>query len=444
MSSPLTARQPKDPDMNSEKQTIGVIGLGYVGIPLMLAISEKSGFKALGFDISAERVKMLNEGRSYLKAFSDRELRNHIQSGRFEATADMGRLAECHAILICVPTPLNKYREPDLSYIVKTTETVAKHLKKEQLVVLESTTYPGTTNEVMKPILETSGLVCGEDFYLAYSPEREDPGNINFSTSTMPKVIGGYNEASTVRAIAVYQRFIKQVVTVSSATTAEAVKITENIFRAINIGLVNELKMVFDRMGIDTFEVIDAAKTKPFGFMPFYPGPGWGGHCIPIDPFYLTWKAREFGAHTRFIELAGEINNLMPEYVVERAAVALDMNNGRGLNGARVLLVGVAYKSNVDDIRESPALRVIEKLRARKAKVDYHDSYVSEFDDHITGPMKSVEISPKSLGKYDLVIICAAHDDVDWEALVEHSKLVVDTRNATKAVFNNREKIHKA
>lgn len=424
-------------------QTVGVIGLGYVGLPLLMAIAE-SGFTALGFDISESRAEMLNAGKSYLKTYSDREIATHLSTGRFSATSDMARLPECSAILICVPTPLNKYREPDLSYIVKTTEVVARHLQKGQLVVLESTTYPGTTDEIMKPILETSGLVCGEDFYLAYSPEREDPGNINFSTSTMPKVIGGYNEASTQRATAVYQRFIKQVVTVSSATTAEAVKLTENIFRAINIGLVNELKMVFDRMGIDTFEVIDAAKTKPFGFMAFYPGPGWGGHCIPIDPFYLTWKAREFGAHTRFIELAGEINNVMPEYVIERAAVALDMTSSRGLNGARVLVIGAAYKANVDDVRESPSLRVIEKLRKRRARVDYYDPFVPEFDDHVTGPMKSVGFDAATVASYDVAIICTAHDKIDWEFVVENSRIVVDSRNATKSVINNRERIFKA
>ncbi len=296
----------------------------------------------------------------------------------------------------------------------------------------------------MKPLLEESGLICGEDFYLAYSPEREDPGNINFTTSSMPKVVGGYDDESTSRALAVYRRFINQTVTVSSATTAEAVKLTENIFRAVNIGLVNELKTIFDRMGIDTFEVIDAAKTKPFGFMPFYPGPGWGGHCIPIDPFYLTWKAREFGAHTKFIELAGEVNNYMPEYVVNRAAFALDMRTGRGLKDSKTLVIGVAYKANVDDVRESPALRVIDILLKRKAVVDYHDPYVPEFNENDTGIMKSVDISPEQLATYDLVIICTHHKDIDWEALVEHSALVVDTRNATKAVVNHRDRIFKA
>jgi UDP-N-acetyl-D-glucosamine dehydrogenase len=426
-----------------EKQTVGVIGLGYVGLPLMMAISE-SGFYALGFDISQPRIDMLNAGKSYLKAYSDSEISAHVATGRFDATTDMSRLQECEAILICVPTPLNKYREPDLSYIVDTTEVVAKHLKKGQLVVLESTTFPGTTNEIMKPILESHGLVCGVDFFLAYSPEREDPGNINFTTSTMPKIVGGYDRKSAAMAMAIYQRFIKQTVLVSSATTAEAVKLTENIFRAVNIGLVNELKTVFDRMGIDTFEVIDAAKTKPFGFMPFYPGPGWGGHCIPIDPFYLTWKAREFGAHTRFIELAGEINNMMPEYVVERASYALDMSNGRGLNGAKVLVIGVAYKANVDDIRESPSLRVIERLKHRRADVDYYDPFVAEFEDHFTGPMKSVEFDIATISKFDLVIICTHHDKIDWELLVANSKLVIDTRNATKAVVNNRDRIFKA
>jgi UDP-N-acetyl-D-glucosamine dehydrogenase len=425
------------------KNTVGVIGLGYVGLPLLMAISE-SGFVGLGFDIIQSRVDALNSGKSYLKSFPDKMIKAHVSTGTFSATTDMSRLAECTAILICVPTPLNKYREPDLSYIVDTTRTVAKYLKKDQLVVLESTTYPGTTNEVMKPILEESGLVCGKDFYLAYSPEREDPGNINFTTSSMPKVVGGYDDESTSRALAIYRRFINQTVTVSSATTAEAVKLTENIFRAVNIGLVNELKTIFDRMGIDTFEVIDAAKTKPFGFMPFYPGPGWGGHCIPIDPFYLTWKAREFGAHTKFIELAGEVNNYMPEYVVNRAAYALDMRTGRGLKDAKTLVIGVAYKANVDDVRESPALRVIDILLKRKAVVDYHDPYVPEFHEHDTGIMKSVDIAPEQLANYDLVIICTHHKDIDWEALVEHSALVVDTRNATKAVVNHRDRIFKA
>ena len=424
------------------KQTVGVIGLGYVGLPLLMAISQ-SGSHGLGFDVNKSRADSLNRGKSYLKAFLDKDIQAHVATGNFEATSDMSRLAECSAILICVPTPLNKYREPDLSYIIGTTEVVAKYLKKGHLVVLESTTFPGTTNEIMKPILEKSGLICGLDFYLAYSPEREDPGNINFTTSTMPKVVGGFDEESTLRAIAVYQRFVKQTVTVSSATTAEAVKLTENIFRAVNIGLINELKMIFDRMGIDTFEVIEAAKTKPFGFMPFYPGPGWGGHCIPIDPFYLTWKAREFGAQTKFIELAGEINNYMPEYVVGRAASALDMVSGRGLKGARTLIIGVAYKANVDDMRESPALRVIEILARRHAIVDYHDPYVPQFELH-DKVMTSKELNSEMLKNFELVIICTHHDCVDWEMVVDGSSVVVDTRNATKSVVNNRYRIFKA
>lgn len=426
-----------------EKQTIGVMGLGYVGLPLLMAISE-CGFRGLGFDVQQARVDMLNAGQSYLDAFDSRDITAHVKSGNFEATADMSRLAECNAILICVPTPLNRYREPDLRYVTDTARVIAQYLQKDQLVVLESTTYPGTTNEVLRPILEESGLVCGEDFYLAYSPEREDPGNINFTTSTMPKVIGGVDEESAIRATALYQRFIQQIVSVSDATTAEAVKLTENIFRAVNIGLVNELKMVFDKMDIDTFEVIDAAKTKPFGFMPFYPGPGWGGHCIPIDPFYLTWKAREFGASTRFIELAGEINNVMPEYVVERAAIALDERTGKGLNGAKILVVGAAYKSNVDDMRESPAIRVMHLLKKRRAVVDYHDPHIPEFEDELVGAMQSVEFNPDSLDDYDVVVICTHHDKVDWEELVAASRLVVDSRNATKGVVNNRDRIVKA
>lgn len=429
--------------MPVNNSTVGVVGLGYVGLPLLMAIAE-CGYIGIGFDIDAERVEKLNDGVSYLKTISSKEVTAHVATNRFSATDDMERLAECDAILLCVPTPLNKYREPDISYIVDTTKTVAKYLREGQLVVLESTTFPGTTEEVMKPILEESGLECGVDFFLAYSPEREDPGNINFTTSTMPKVIGGIDQKSTDMAVAIYQRFIHQTVTVPSAKTAEAVKLTENIFRAVNIGLVNELKMVFDRMGIDTFDVIDAAKTKPFGFMPFYPGPGWGGHCIPIDPFYLTWKAREFGSSTRFIELAGEINNTMPEYVVEQSALVLDMEAGKGLNGAKVLVIGVAYKANVDDMRESPSLHVIKKLKSRRAIVDYYDPHVPKFYDELTGPMQSIEFSKEELNKYDALIIATHHDDIDWEFLVKESKLVIDTRNATKGVINNRDRIHKA
>ncbi len=429
--------------VNKENQTVGVLGLGYVGLPLLMAVAE-SGLRGLGFDVNEERVEMLNKGKSYLKTFSDKEVQIHLATNRFEATVDTSRLKECDAILICVPTPLNRYREPDLSYVVNTTREVSKHLRKGQLIVLESTTYPGTTEEVLKPILEESGLKCGEDFFVAYSPEREDPGNINFTTSTMPKVIGGLDDEATSRAHSIYRHFINQTVVVSSATTAEAVKLTENIFRAVNIGLVNELKIVFDKMGIDTFEVIEAAKTKPFGFMPFYPGPGWGGHCIPIDPFYLTWKAREFGASTRFIELAGEVNNLMPSYVVERAAYILDMKSGRGLNGAKVLVVGVAYKADVDDLRESPALHVIEKLNQRRALVEYYDPHIPEMDEGETGKMKSIEWSPKKLGEYDVVLVCTHHQGIDWEELVENSKIIVDTRNATKSVVNNRERIFSA
>ncbi len=429
--------------MSDNKKTVGVVGLGYVGLPLLMAISH-SGYIGLGFDVNGERIKQLNDGASYLNTIPDNDIAAQIATGRFSATDDMQRLAECDAILLCVPTPLNKYREPDISYIVSTTQTVSKYLQKDQLIVLESTTFPGTTEEVMKPILERSGLKCGKDFYLAYSPEREDPGNINFTTSTMPKVIGGVDPKSTDLAVSLYQRFIHQTVTVPSAKTAEAVKLTENIFRAVNIGLVNELKMVFDRMGIDTFDVIDAAKTKPFGFMPFYPGPGPGGHCIPIDPFYLTWKAREFGASTRFIELAGEINNAMPEYVVRQTALVLDMEAGKGLNGAKVLVIGVAYKPNVDDMRESPALHIIRRLQSRRATVSYHDPFVPEFHDDLTGPMQSVDFSKEELKNCDIVVIATQHKCIDWEFLVKNSRLVIDTRNATKDVVNNRERIFKA
>ncbi len=425
--------------------TIGVMGLGYVGIPLMMAISEK-GANALGFDILQHRVDQLNEGQSYLNTFSDADIKTHLDTKRFQATTDMSRLSECDAILICVPTPLNNHREPNLDYVIASTEAIAEHLKPGQLVVLESTTFPGTTDGPVKEILERNGLKCGTDFFLAYSPEREDPGNINFSTSSIPKVVGGVDQASTMQATILYQRFINQVVTVSSSRVAEAVKLTENIYRAVNIGLVNELKMVFDQMDIDAWEVIDGAATKPFGFSAFYPGPGWGGHCIPIDPFYLTWKAREYGVSSKFIELAGDINDRMPDYVVERTALALDKVEGKGLRNSKGLIVGMAYKSNVDDVRESPALEVMSRLLDRHVNVSYHDPFIPEFvdDEHGLGAHKSVPLDAKTLEKFDFVVICTSHKGIDWESLVRNSKIVVDSRNATKQVVNFRDRIYKA
>jgi UDP-N-acetyl-D-glucosamine dehydrogenase len=346
----------------------------------------------------------------------------------------MDRLGEPDALLICVPTPLTRHLEPDLSFVVKTTEAIAPRLRPGQIVILESTTYPGTTAEVMKPILEATGLAAGKDFFLAYSPEREDPGNLDFSTARIPKVVGADDAASRAIANALYATFVPKTVPVSSTATAEAVKITENVFRAVNIALVNELKIVFGAMGIDVWEVIEAAKTKPFGYMPFYPGPGLGGHCIPIDPFYLTWKAREYNQHTRFIELAGQINSAMPEHVVRVLAEALDRRQGRGLNGARILVLGVAYKKNVDDIRESPSLRRMEMIEARGATCDFYDPFVDQINETREHPTLNLRHGIRwdlaALAAYEAVLIATDHDDVDYEGLAQHARLTIDTRNA--------------
>lgn len=413
--------------------TVGIVGLGYVGLPLAQTVAAK-GFKVLGFDVDRSKVEALDAGRSYIHHIPAEGLAALRERGLFQATADFGRLGEPDAILVCVPTPLNKYREPDLSFVEATTREIAKRLRRGQLVVLESTTYPGTCAEVMKPILEAGGLRCGEDFFLAYSPEREDPGNPSFGTASIPKVVGGDGEAARRLAVALYGEVVVKTVPVSSLEAAEAVKLTENIFRAVNIALVNELKVVYGAMGIDVWEVIDAAKTKPFGFMPFYPGPGLGGHCIPIDPFYLTWKAREHGISTRFIELAGEINTNMPRHVVERLAQALDEAHGRGLKGSRVLVLGAAYKKNVDDVRESPSLRLMEMLEARGAAVEFHDPFVAEIPNMREHPTlrgrKGIALSPEALAGFHAVLISTDHDGVDYAALAAHAPLVIDTRNA--------------
>jgi UDP-N-acetyl-D-glucosamine dehydrogenase len=412
---------------------VGIVGLGYVGIPLAL-VSAKIGFPVIGFDIDAERVRRLNMGEAVIKHIRTDILSTALKDKRFEATSDFDRLRDADAILIAVPTPLTKHREPDLSYIEETGKAIAKRLRRGHLVVLESTTWPGTTTEVLKPILETSGLVCGQDFFLAFSPEREDPGNKSFGTATIPKVVGGEDPAALEVAAALYGALIVTAIPVSSTATAEAVKLTENIFRSVNIALVNELKVIYDKMGIDVWEVIDAAKSKPFGFMPFYPGPGLGGHCIPIDPFYLTWKAREFDVTTRFIELAGQINTSMPHYVVDRLREAADRILHRGLHGSRVLIVGVAYKKNIDDMRESPSLRLIELIEHAGATVDFHDPFVPVIPptrEHaaLTG-RKSVTWSAATLANYDSILIATDHDDIDYTLLAKHAKLVVDTRNA--------------
>jgi UDP-N-acetyl-D-glucosamine dehydrogenase len=411
---------------------IGIIGLGYVGLPLCIAIA-KSGSRVLGFDIDAAKTDQLSTGISYIKHIPSSTVREVNELGRFAATSDFSRLKEADAILICVPTPLTAHLEPDLSYVASTAEVITKHLRRGQLVVLESTTYPGTTRELLRPILERGGFKCGVDFFLAFSPEREDPGNQNFSTTQIPKVVGGDDPQSQAMALALYDSFVAKTVPVSSTAAAEAVKITENIFRAVNIALVNELKQIYSKMGINIWEVIDAAKTKPFGYMPFYPGPGLGGHCIPIDPFYLTWKAREYGITTRFIELAGEINANMPAYVVNVLAGALDRQQRKGLNGSRILVLGLAYKKNIDDTRESPSLALIEFLEARGATVDYFDPYVEAIPptrEHARlVNRRSISFEPSVLRSYDVALIATDHDDVDYKLLADNCRLIVDTRN---------------
>jgi UDP-N-acetyl-D-glucosamine dehydrogenase len=417
----------------AKKANIGIIGLGYVGLPLCIAIA-RAGSPVTGFDIDVAKAETLGNGKSYIKHISDQDVQELAASGRFGATSDFAKLAEMDAILICVPTPLTAHLEPDLTYVEKTTETIAKYLRPGQLVVLESTTYPGTTVEICRPILEAGGLKSGKDFFLAFSPEREDPGNIDFSTSRIPKVVGGDGATALDLADALYSGFVIKTVRVSSAATAEAVKITENVFRAVNIALVNELKLIYGAMGIDVWEVIDAAKTKPFGFMPFYPGPGLGGHCIPIDPFYLTWKAKEFGISTRFIELAGEINTAMPGHVVNELAKALDRTARKGLNGTRVLVLGIAYKKNIDDPRESPALHLMEMLEARGALTDFYDPHIAMVPntrEHKTlNGRSSIAWDLKAIAAYDVVLIATDHDAVDYPELARHAKLIVDTRNA--------------
>jgi UDP-N-acetyl-D-glucosamine dehydrogenase len=405
--------------------TIGVIGLGYVGIPLALAAC-KAGFPVLGFDIDAPRVAQINRGESFIKHIPTAAIQEAIKDQRFMATTDFDRLGDADVIMIAVPTPLSKQREPDLSYILSTAESIAPRLRKGHLIVLESTTWPGTTDEELRPRLERSGLKSGQDFFLAFSPEREDPGNKQFSTSTIPKVVGGDGADALRLARAVYDALIVSTVPVSSTRVAESVKLTENIFRAVNIALVNELKVIFDKMGIDVWEVIEAAKTKPFGFMPFFPGPGLGGHCIPIDPFYLTWKAREFDVTPRFIELAGQINTAMPHYVVDRIAEALDRHLGMGLSKSKVLVLGVAYKKNIDDM--------IELLEARGATTNYHDPHIPVIPktrEHAAlSGRESVALTATSVSEYDAVLIATDHDAVDYKTVCKSAKLVVDTRNA--------------
>ncbi|MFH1706368.1 MAG: nucleotide sugar dehydrogenase [Planctomycetota bacterium] len=414
--------------INDRSATIGVVGLGYVGLPLLMAFSRK-GFRTLGFDIDKEKCKRLMRGESYIKhipAAAVKALRN------FEAVTDFDRVGEADAVIICVPTPLTPNMDPDMTYIVNTVEGIGPHLRKGQLISLESTTYPGTTDEIVVPGLEQhSGLKAGRDFWVSFSPEREDPVNKKYSTTTIPKVVGGHTAACMAVAAAVYGAVIETIVPVSDTRTAEAVKLMENIFRGVNIALVNELKIIFDRMGIDIWEVVNAAKTKPFGFMPFYPGPGLGGHCIPIDPFYLAWKAKEFGVRARFIELAGEVNQGMPEYVLHKTMEGLNRAR-KPMTGARILIVGMAYKPDVDDMRESPSLELLTLFRENGATVDYHDPFIAALPATRKHPdlagQRSVPLA--RAGSYDCVVVSTAHSGIDYAGMVKRAKLVVDTRNA--------------
>ncbi|MFH0910642.1 MAG: nucleotide sugar dehydrogenase [Planctomycetota bacterium] len=419
--------------IEARSATVGIIGLGYVGLPLALAFG-KAGFPVIGFDVDPAKVKAINAGKSYIEHIPRAAIREFGRRRNCRATTDFAELKKADAILICVPTPLTHHREPDMRFIEETSETVARHLRAGQLVSLESTTYPGTSREVVLPRLASRGLKPGRDFFLAFSPEREDPGNPDFGTTAIPKVVGGLTPACRRLASALYSAVVVRTVPVSSCEAAEATKLLENIFRSINIALVNELKVLFERMGIDIWEVIEAARTKPFGYMPFYPGPGLGGHCIPIDPFYLTWKAREYELPTRFIELAGEINTAMPAYVVDRLVEALSEDR-KAVKGARILVLGASYKANVDDIRESPSLKLIQLLEKKGAKVDYSDPHkkrllpTREYDIR----KNSVALTPKSVARYDAVLIATAHKAFDYALLGKHARLIVDTRNAMKA-----------
>jgi len=423
--------------------SVGIIGMGYVGLPLVREFC-RAGFKVVGFDIDPPKIEKLTAGQSYIKHIPSELIARLVGSGQFQATADFQRLQDMDAIIICVPTPLDKAREPDLAAVLGTTRTIAKTLRPGQLVVLESTTYPGTTQEECRPILEATGLTCGSDFFLAFSPEREDPGNPKYSAGNIPKVVGGCDPQSTRLACLLYQQVIVEVVPVSSSQAAEACKILENIYRCVNIALVNELKILFDKMGIDVWEVIRAASTKPFGFHPFFPGPGLGGHCIPIDPFYLSWKARQYETPTRFIELAGEVNTGMPEYVVARVAAALNAQR-KPLNGSKICIAGMAYKKDVDDIRESPSIKLANLLHAAGALVTYNDPHIPKMiTRHSTLNLESVELTDHFLAEQDCLLIATDHSAYDCDRLVRLSRLVVDTRNATRDVKDGREKIVKA
>jgi UDP-N-acetyl-D-glucosamine dehydrogenase len=423
--------------LQSKDARIGIIGLGYVGLPLCLTFVE-AGFRVTGFDIDKKKVLRLNRGESYFNHISSERILEIRESEKFVATDDFSLSSSVDVLIICVPTPLNKYREPDLSYVLGTVNTILPYLQRGQIISLESTTYPGTTDEEIKPLLEHRGFAMGEDLFLIYSPEREDPGNKKFTNKLIPKVVGGITENCLEIGTKLYGSVVTEVIPVSSTKVAELTKLLENIYRAVNIGLVNELKMVADRMGIDIWEVIDAAATKPFGYTPFYPGPGLGGHCIPIDPFYLTWKAREYGFHTRFIELAGEINTSMPEWVVNKTVDALN-GQGKALKGSKILVLGIAYKKNVDDMRESPAVKLMQLIEQKGAIVSYSDPYVPEFPTmrNYKFDLDSKEIDEELLSETDCVIVATDHDVFDYEFILNHSRLIVDTRGIYRGEYSN-------
>jgi len=423
--------------IKDKKAKIGIIGMGYVGIPLGLEFAG-TGFSVTGFDKDSARVKEINSGKQVIKHIPAKSMKEFVKKNNGSSTTDFSEIRDMDCLIICVPTPLDEHEQPDMSYIESASKEIGKNLRKGQLIVLESTTYPGTTREIVKPILEKSKLEAGEDFFLAYSPEREDPGNKEFSISAIPKVMGGLTDNCLRLTSNLYKNIVSETVEVSSLETAEATKLMENIFRAVNIAMVNELKLIFSRMGINIWEVIDAAKTKPFGFMPFYPGPGMGGHCIPIDPFYLSWKAKEYNTEAKFIELAGEINRKMTEHIVHRIGRALN-DDKKSIRGSKILIVGVAYKKDIDDIRESPALRIMNLLKHKGAKITYHDPNVKN-----VGPLKSLDLTQNTINEQDAIVITTDHTNIDYKSLGKHAKLIVDTRNIMATVKNPKARVIRA
>ena len=423
--------------IKDKKAKIGIIGMGYVGIPLGLEFAG-TGFSVTGFDKDSARVKEINSGKQVMKHIPAKSMKEFVKKNNGSSTTEFSEIRDMDCLIICVPTPLDEHEQPDMSYIESASKEIGKNLRKGQLIVLESTTYPGTTREIVKPILEKSKLKAGKDFFLAYSPEREDPGNKEFSISEIPKVMGGLTDNCLRLTSNLYKNIVSETVEVSSLETAEATKLMENIFRAVNIAMVNELKLIFSRMGINIWEVIDAAKTKPFGFMPFYPGPGMGGHCIPIDPFYLSWKAKEYNTEAKFIELAGEINRKMTEHIAHRIGRALN-DDKKSIRGSKILIVGVAYKKDIDDMRESPALRIMDLLKHKGAKITYHDPNVKN-----VGPLKSLDLTQNTINEQDAIVITTDHTNIDYKSLGKHAKLIVDTRNIMATVKNPKARVIRA